>query len=89
METGVPLEDVPPTSTPGGEVVRLGDGTAAKEPMRSYTPSFPAPSPAAATAAPTAAPSEPVSSEALPRREEPAAREEPAPSPTPSPSPPL
>ena len=47
METGVPLEEAPRTSTPGGEPVRLGDGTTATEPMRSYTPSSPAPAPSA------------------------------------------
>ena len=101
METGVPLEDRPPASTPGGELVRLGEGTAGKEPMRSYTPSSPAPSPGLVTpggeeASPVparrpppeaAVPTAPVASEAPPAREEPARAA--APSPTPSPSPPL
>ena len=102
METGVPLEEVPKTSTPGGELVRLGDGTTATEPMRSYTPSSPAPAPApsvgvpAASATPASAPAAaPVAKPAAPHAEEPAsdpAREaspDPAPSPTPSPGLPL
>jgi penicillin-binding protein 1A len=48
METGVPLDELPRTSPPGGEPVRLGDGTTATEPMRSYTPSSPMPAPSAA-----------------------------------------
>jgi penicillin-binding protein 1A len=102
METGVPLEEVPKTSTPGGEPVRLGDGTTATEPMRSYTPSSPAPALAlsvgvlAASATPASAPAAaPVAKPAPPHAEEPAsepAREaspDPAPSPTPSPGLPL
>jgi penicillin-binding protein 1A len=54
METGVPLEEVPPASTPGGEPVRLGDGTTATEPMRSYTPSSPAPATTPEPSAPSA-----------------------------------
>jgi hypothetical protein len=98
METGVPLEEVPKTSTPGGEPVRLGDGTTATEPMRSYTPSSPAPSVGApaASATPASAPAAaPVAKPAAPPAEEPAsepAREaspDPAPTPTPSPGLPL
>jgi penicillin-binding protein 1A len=99
METGVPLEDLPRTSTPGGDVVRLGDGTTATEPMRSYTPSSPeatpAPTaPAAAPAAPEAAPEPARDAPREPSREptrepSPEAARDPAPSPTPSPNPPL
>ena len=100
METGVPLEEVPKTSTPGGEPVRLGDGTTATEPMRSYTPSSPTPAPSvgapAASAAPPSAPAAaPAAKPAAPPAEVPSpepAREaspDPAPSPTPSPGRPL
>jgi penicillin-binding protein 1A len=102
METGVPLEDVPKTTTPGGEPVRLGDGTTATEPMRSYTPSSPEPSPSvgapAASAAPASAPAAaPVAKPAAPPADEPASepardkasppREAESPEPAPSPTP--
>jgi hypothetical protein len=100
METGVPLEEVPKTSTPGGEPVRLGDGTTATEPMRSYTPSSPLPAPSvgvpAASATPASAPAAaPAAKPAAPPAEEPAsepvreASPDPGPSPTPSPGLPL
>jgi len=100
METGVPLEDVPKTTTPGGEPVRLGDGTTATEPMRSYTPSSPlpgasapppssAPSPAAAAPAPPSRPSAPPADEPGPEpaREATPPREAASPDPAPSPTP--
>jgi penicillin-binding protein 1A len=93
METGVPLEELPKTTTPGGDQVRLGDGTTATEPMRSYTPSSPTPgpsasAPAAETPAPVSrTPSEPSAPPAAEPTPEPAREvpREPAPSPTPSP----
>jgi len=103
METGVPLEDVPKTTPPGGEPVRLGDGTTATEPMRSYTPSSPipapsappsaaAPSPAAVAPVPASRPSAPPADEPAPEptREpvrEGTAREAASPDPAPSPTP--
>ena len=100
METGVPLEDVPKTTTPGGEPVRLGDGTTATEPMRSYTPSSPlpgasapppssAPSPAAAAPAPPSRPSAPPADEPGPEpaREATPPREAASPDPAPSATP--
>jgi len=81
METGVPLEDVPKTTPPGGEPVRLGDGTTATEPMRSYTPSSPIPAPSAlapSSAAPSPATVAPVPAS---RPSAPPA-DEPAPEPT-------
>jgi penicillin-binding protein 1A len=96
METGVPPDELPRTSPPGGEPVRLGDGTTATEPMRSYTPSSPMPAPSAAatgTEAPSPAP-KPSARPAAPPAEERAeppreASPDPGPSPTPSPGPPL
>jgi len=101
METGVPLEDLPETTTPGGELVRQGDGTTAKEPMRSYTPSSPAPSPSADTPAvevpspvPTrrpqpeaVAPTPPAASSPPAASAAPPTREEPARTPAASPTP--
>ena len=103
METGVPLEDVPKTTPPGGEPVRLGDGTTATEPMRSYTPTSPipapsappsaaAPSPAAVAPVPASRPSAPPADEPAPEptREpvrEGTAREAASPDPAPSPTP--
>jgi penicillin-binding protein 1A len=84
METGVPLEELPKTSTPGGET----------EPMRSYTPSSPAPASSAAEPVAAAPPTTVVSAPAAPageparepERETPReAPRDPAPSPTPSP----
>jgi hypothetical protein len=96
METGVPPDELPRTIPPGGEPVRLGDGTTATEPMRSYTPSSPMPAPSAAatgTEAPSPAP-KPSARPAAPPAEERAeppreASPDPGPSPTPSPGPPL
>ena len=103
METGVPLEDVPKTTPPGGEPVRLGDGTTATEPMRSYTPSSPipapsalapssaAPSPAAVAPVPASRPSAPPADEPAPEPTREPVREGTAPreaaSPDPAPSP--
>ena len=76
METGVPLEDVPKTTPPGGEPVRLGDGTTATEPMRSYTPSSPIPAPSAppsaAAPSPAAVAPVPASRPSAPPADEPA-----------------
>jgi len=77
METGVPLEDVPKTTPPGGEPVRLGDGTKATEPMRSYTPSSPIPAPSAlapssAAPSPAAVAPVPASRPSAPPADEPA-----------------
>jgi penicillin-binding protein 1A len=103
METGVPLEDVPKTTTPGGAPVRLGDGTTATEPMRSYAPTSPLPGasappspsvPSPAAAAPATRPSTPPADEPAPeparepaREAAPPAREVPAADPAPSPTP--
>jgi len=85
METGVPLEDVPKTTPPGGEPVRLGDGTPATEPMRSYAPSSPIPAPSAppSAAAPSPAAPSPAAVAPVPasRPSAPPA-DEPAPEPT-------
>jgi len=85
METGVPLEDVPKTTPPGGEPVRLGDGTTATEPMRSYAPSSPIPPPSAppSAAAPSPAAPSPAAVAPVPasRPSAPPA-DEPAPEPT-------
>ena len=85
METGVPLEDVPKTTPPGGEPVRLGDGTTATEPMRSYTPTSPIPAPSAppSAAAPSPAAPSPAAVAPVPasRPSAPPA-DEPAPEPT-------
>jgi len=102
METGVPLEDVPKATPPGGEPVRLGDGTTATEPMRSYAPSSPipppsappsaaAPSPAAVAPVPASRPSAPPADEPAPEPTREPVREGTAPreaaSPDPAPSP--
>ena len=103
METGVPLEDVPKATPPGGEPVRLGDGTTATEPMRSYAPSSPLPAPsapapsssvpAAVAPVPASRPSAPPADEPAPEptrepvREGTAPREAASPDPAPSPTP--
>ena len=97
METGVPLEEVPHTTTPGGEPVRLGDGTTATEPMRSYTPTSPLPAasapppsaavPAPAPVAPTSRPAAPPADERAPEPARETARETGTPAPEASPDP--
>jgi len=89
METGVPLEELPKTTTPGGDLVRLGDGTTATEPMRSYTPSSPAP--AASASAPVAespAPSPAPVAARRPQSESPAPATAPSTTMAPAPAPP-
>ena len=68
METGVPLEEVPKPRTPGGEAVRLGDGTTTTEAPAARPAAPPTEEPAsepAREASPDSAPS-PTPSPGLP-----------------------